>query len=417
MKKFFFTAVLTAASFNTGAVSLTPEQQLGEVLYKDKNLSLNRNQSCESCHALKPSISATKSVNGLVPGFVDTVNVVNGTAVSVGSVQGESGTLNSPSVAYAAFSPKFRYDTPKGEYIGGQFWNGRAADLIQQAQEPFLNPAEMAMTDELSVIERLRGNSQYANQFKQLYNVNINDSRDVQRAYRSLAQAISAFETSGVFNKFNSKFDYSLAGATNLSAIEQQGFNLFKGKAKCAVCHKIDVTVDNNGTKRPPLFTYFGYENNGLPRNVNIPNNPIPDLGLGGRPDIALNSEIGKHKMKTLRNVELTPPYGHNGVFKTLEEVVHFYNTRDVLPRATNNNSVGFGKTAWAAPEVTDNLNTTQMGNLRLNANEEKAVVTFLKTLTDDYPIWGKDASIPVGTPSPFNVKASLPSPSAMRPR
>lgn len=117
--KNFFTAVLTAASFNTGAVSLTPEQQLGEVLYKDKNLSLNRNQSCESCHALKPSISATQSVNWLVPGFVDTVNVVNGTAVPVGSVQGESGTLNSPSVAYAAFSPKFRYDTPKGEYIGG----------------------------------------------------------------------------------------------------------------------------------------------------------------------------------------------------------------------------------------------------------------------------------------------------------
>lgn len=79
----------------------------------------------------------------------------------------------------------------------------------------------MAMTDELSVIERLRGNSQYANQFKQLYNVNINDSLDVQRAYRSLAQAISAFETSEVFNKFNSKFDYSLAGATKLSAIEQ----------------------------------------------------------------------------------------------------------------------------------------------------------------------------------------------------
>lgn len=415
MNRLFFGVAFTALSFNAFAVPLTAEQQLGEALYKDKNLSLNRNQSCESCHALTPSISSATNVKGIVPSFADVKNIVNGSAVSAGSVQGDTGTLNAPSVAYAAFSPRFRFDAVRKEYVGGQFWNGRATDLIEQAQKPFLNPVEMAMIDAAAVVERLRENPQYVEQFQTLYNSNIknNSSDNIQRTYNNLAKAIAAFESSGVFNKFNSKFDYYLTGKTQLTAIEQQGFNLFKGKAKCAACHKIDVVKDSNGVARPPMLTTFAYRNNGLPRNVNIPNNPEPDLGLGGRADIALNSEIGKHKVQTLRNIELTPPYGHNGVFKTLEEVVHFYNTRDVLQRVTNNNSLGFGKTGWSAPEVIDNLNTAQVGRLRLNAGEESAVVAFLKTLTDDYPTWGHDVKVPIGTASPFNVSPNLAPPPA----
>jgi cytochrome c peroxidase len=413
MKRLFFSIAFTALSFNAFAVSLTAEQQLGEALYKDKNLSINGNQSCESCHALTPSISSTTNVNGLVPSFADIKNIVTGSAVSTGSVIGDTGTLNAPSVAYAAFSPRFRFDTVRKEYIGGQFWNGRATDLIEQAKKPFLNPIEMGMIDELAVVERLRENQQYADQFQTLYNLNINNnnSDNIQRIYNNLAKAIASFESSGVFNKFNSKFDYYLAGKTQLTQTELKGFNLFKGKAKCAACHKIDVVIDNHGVTRPPMLTTFTYKNNGLPRNVNIPNNPEPDLGLGGRADIALNSEnseMGKHKVQTLRNIELTPPYGHNGVFKTLEEIVHFYNTRDVLQRVNDNNSLGFGTTGWSAPEVIDNLNTAQIGNLRLNANEESAVVAFLKTLTDDYPTWGNDKNIPIGTESPFSIDPNL---------
>ncbi len=198
MKKLFFTVALSALSFNSIAVSLTPEQQLGESLYKDKNLSFNRNQSCETCHSLTPANSIANNVQGIVPSFADTVNIITGTAVSTGSLAGVTGTLNAPSIAYTAFSPKFRFDNVRNVYIGGQFWNGRAADLIEQAQKPILNPAEMAMIDELAVIERLRENSQYIDAFQQLYNVNINssDSRDVQRAYHSLAQSIAAFEAS-----------------------------------------------------------------------------------------------------------------------------------------------------------------------------------------------------------------------------
>jgi cytochrome c peroxidase len=407
MNRLFFSVAFTALSFNAFA-ALTAEQQLGETLYKDKNLSFNRNQSCESCHALTPSITSSTNVKGLVPSFADVKNIVDGSAVSAGSISGDTGTLNAPSVAYAAFSPRFRFDAVRNEYVGGQFWNGRATDLIEQAKKPFLNPVEMAMIDELAVVERLRENPQYVEQFQSLYNFNINNSNNTQRTYNALARAIASFESSAIFNKFNSKFDYYLTGKTQLTALEQQGFNLFKGKAKCAACHKIDVVTDANGVARPPMLTTFAYRNNGLPRNVNIPNNPEPDLGLGGRTDIALNSEIGKHKVQTLRNIELTPPYGHNGVFKTLEEVVHFYNTRDVLQRVADNNSPGFGKTGWSAPEVIDNLNTAQVGSLRLNAGEESAVVAFLKTLTDDYPTWGRDTNVPVGTASPFNISPNL---------
>lgn len=403
MKKAFFN-ILISFSFSCSAfaVTLTPEQQLGEILYKDKNLSLNRNQSCETCHSLIP----TKQ--GLAPSFVDITNVKKGTAVSTGSIESKTGVLNSPTIAYAGFSPEFHFDETEELYIGGQFWNGRAKDLIEQAKQPLVNPVEMAMPDELSVVNRLQENSLYVDKFKQLYKVNLTDTseKSVTKIYHRLAQAISAFEQSAVFNKFNSKFDYALFGKTQLSALEKKGLVLFQGKAKCSACHTIDITVDEHGNMIPPVFSDFSYDNLGLPRNVNISKNPEPDLGLGGRTDIENPAaELGKHKVMTLRNIALTAPYGHNGVFKTLEQTVHFYNTRDTLKKVANNNSPEFGKTAWAEAEIAENVNTEELGNLELTASEEKAIVAFLKTLTDDYPLWGKDAKVPVGTSSPFDFK------------
>ena len=158
---------------------------------------------------------------------------------------------------------------------------------------------------------------------------------------------------------------------------------LFNGKAKCANCHVA------------PNFTDFTYDNLGVPRN---PSNPFyyepawnpagaawVDTGLGGFLKAAGYSETvymaewGKHKVPTLRNVDLRPTrnfvkaYSHNGYFKSLEEIVHFYNTRDVS---------GAG---WPLPEVADNINTAEMGNLGLNHGEELAIVAFLSTLSDGY--------------------------------
>ena len=97
---------------------LTNEQKLGKLLFEDKNLSLNRNQSCASCHSLNP-VPNQSTVFNLVPGFVDPENIKNRTPVSLGSTPGASGTLNAPSVGYAAFSPLFHWDEEESLYVGG----------------------------------------------------------------------------------------------------------------------------------------------------------------------------------------------------------------------------------------------------------------------------------------------------------
>jgi cytochrome c peroxidase len=144
-----------------------------------------------------------------------------------------------------------------------------------------------------------------------------------------------------------------------------------------------------------PLFTDYSYDNLGVPKNLQNPFYNEPDwnpdginwidAGLGGylkssgQDETTYSREWGKQKVPTLRNVDKRPykrfvkAYGHNGYFKSLEEIVHFYNTRDV-PGA-----------GWPAPEVAENVNTTELGNLGLSHGDEHAIVKFLKTLSDGY--------------------------------
>jgi len=391
--------------------SFSNEQLLGQLLFEDQELSLHRNQSCASCHSLQPSAGRYR-INRQVPGFVDPVNVRKGTAVSVGSVEGAQGSLNAPSAGYAAFSPPFHWDNAEGLYVGGQFWSGRASTLVEQAKKPFLNPVEMAMPSEWSVVQRILRQASYQPLFQDVYGIDLNaiTKNQSEKVFKLVAQAISAFEKSPALNKFNSKFDYVLAGKTTFTPLESKGFELFnrEDKGNCAACHISAATQNEQGQIVPPLFTDFTYDNIGLPRNVKIPNNPEPDLGLGGREDIVKADpeglELGKHKVMTLRNIALTAPYGHNGVMATLEEIVHFYNARDTLGMVFNNQDRRFARTGWPAPEVLDNVNHDELGNLGLSFAEEKAIVTFLKTLTDDYPVWGHDRNVPPGTPAPFQV-------------
>jgi len=119
------------------------------------------------------------------------------------------------------------------------------------------------------------------------------------------------------------------------------------------------------------VFTDVTYENIGVPRTTSIHGNPTPDIGLSATTGDA--GDDGKHKVMSLRNIELTAPYGHNGYFRTLAHIVHFYNTRDVVSEG------------WAAPEVSATVNTSELGNLGLNHEEEHAIVAFLKTLTDGF--------------------------------
>lgn len=400
---------------STGPLPLTPEQALGRRLYLDVNLSLQRNQSCATCHGLDPVAMLPAT------GFVDTVNVATGSAVSTGSLPGRAGRLNTPSAGYAGFNPRFHWDPKEQHYVGGQFWNGRATDLAEQAKQPLLNPVEMAMPSPWAVVTRLAQDPEYVRGFRQVYGIDLTKLPKNERApatakppaavvaaYDRLGQAIAAFERSPVFNRFTSKFDFFLAGKTGLTALEREGLKLFEGeKSKCADCHPSKPERTADGALRPPLFTDFTYDNLGVPRNINIPGNPPPDPGLAGHPQLtgkpAAAAQLGKHKVMGLRNIAVTPPYGHNGVFRTLDEIVHFYNTRDTKPGVCrDNNDPGFGKSCWPKPEIADNLNVEELGNLKLSAAEEAALVAFMKTLTDGYPDWGKDPNVPPGTPSPF---------------
>ncbi len=405
--------------------ALDEEQKLGQALYLDRNLSLNGNQSCADCHSLNPSNDPHAGKSLPAAGFVDPRNVATGSPVSEGSVAGRFGSLNAPSAGYAAFSPFFHWNSADGLYVGGQFWNGRADTLAEQAGVPFLNPVEMAMPNRWSVVSRLKGRGDYVKAFKAVFGVDLTrisayDPKTpdapappgVAEAYESMTRAIAAFEKSRVFNRFDSKYDFHLAGRTELSPQEHLGLTLFTDKGKCSACHVSTPGVAPDGSVLPPLFTDFTYDNLGLPRNVNIPGNPEPDKGLGGRADIAARgsggNELGKHKVMTLRNIELTAPYGHNGVFATLEQITHFYNTRDLLDRVADNRDAGFGVKGWPAPEVAENVNREELGNLGLTGEEEAALVAFMRTLTDGYPQWGKDPKVPPGTPSPF-AKMPLP--------
>lgn len=370
---------------------------LGKKLYFDVNLSANNNQSCATCH--------NPSAGGFIDDRPSVLTLVDAgwdekvpPPVSQGSHLDLFGGRNTSSAAYAAFSPAFRFDEVAGLYVGGQFWDGREMGLAGQAAGPFRNPVEMAMLDKKAVVLKLKNDSEYVSLFNQAYEtedsvpfdlsaVDTLTNQGALEAYDLMAKAIGEFEKTRLFNKFNSKYDYFLDGKETLTADEEKGRKLFVKQGKCALCHISQVSIAPDGGTMPPLFTDFTYDNLGLPRNGFITLlttdqvDPKPDLGLGGVLKDSLQD--GKFKVMTLRNIEITAPYGHNGVFQTLEQIVHFYNTRDVLPPCTDTMDPGFGVSCWPAPEVPVNVNVAELGNLHLTAEQERQIVAFLKTLTD----------------------------------
>lgn len=351
--------------------------ELGHMLYNDLNISAERNTGCVTCHARSAGFADPRSAADPV-----------GMPVSPGSVPGKFGTRNAQTSAYATFSPPFHWSEPDDSYVGGQFWDGRDESLADQAIGPPLNPLEMAMPDKKAVLERLAENPVYMEAFRRIYGVDLTWD-EIDWVYPKYGLAIAAFEPTDAFAEFNSKFDYYVAGQVDLTEQEKLGLELFNGKGKCADCHPSEPPENYPFA----LFTDFTYDNLGIPVNPRIAelhgvDKLPPDLGLGGRSDIAAKhpdgSQNGKFKVPTLRNIELTAPYGHNGVFATLEQIVHFYNTRDTLGQVPDATDPGFGITGWPAPEVPENVNEEELGNLGLTAEEEAAIVAFMKTLTDD---------------------------------
>jgi cytochrome c peroxidase len=379
-------AILLLAAAVAAQSSLTPEQELGKAIFFDQDLSLNYNQSCAACHGPEAGWTGPESFTN-----------AHG-AVYEGSIPGAFGDRKPPSAAYATQSP-ILYMDKKGTFVGGNFWDGRATGEMlgspsaEQAKGPFLNPKEQALPSADELVARVCAAS-YGDLFREVWGDAACDPANVAAAYDDIGLSIAAYEGSTEVNAFSSKFDYSLMSKTTLSKQEREGFALFMGKGKCKLCHI--------PTGKEALFTDYTFDNLGIPKN---PENPatiadptFADPGLGGflatRADYApyAAANWGKFKVPTLRNVGLGLPgivkaYGHNGYFKTLEGIVHFYNTRDVLDTCPGDytEAEALAANCWPAPEVSDNLNTAELGNLGLSPAEEAAIVAFMKTLSDGY--------------------------------
>jgi len=361
--------VLALAAATANAQPLTLMEDLGQKLFFDTNLSEPAGQACASCH--DPAFGFSEPDGGL--------------PVSEGVIPGRFGTRNSPSASYAALFPLF---TLKGGIMGGQFWDGRAADLTEQAKGPFLNPVEMNNATRAQVLEKVCAGT-YAALFQDVCGPAACPAANVDAVYHCMASAIAAFESTPLFLPFDSKFDLVRAGLAQLTPQEAEGWALFTGRGKCAHCH-----IAKAGGGAPVVFTDAKFHNLGVPSNSEFPFTLLPagfvDLGLGGRPDIADPRLYGKFKTPHVRTVPLTPPYMHNGVLKTLKQVVRFYNTRDVLAPCDpllGSLDPNFGISCWPPPEFAPTMDGSFLGDLGLTPAEEDAIVAFMATLTDGYTL------------------------------
>jgi cytochrome c peroxidase len=351
------------AAIGCGSPAPMTEQELGRALFFDPALSEPAGQSCADCHAAELAFSDPEDER-----------------TSAGIVPGRVGFRNSQTAMYASYAPPLRRDPAGQRYTGGLFWDGRADTLEAQAALPLLNPLEMNNPSKAHVVEKVRRSS-YARGFRDVYGPDA--LADVDAAFAHVTRALAAFERTPPFAPFSSRYDRYLAGTGTLSPQELRGRAVFEDPARgdCASCHPSRPGPDG----RPPLFTDFSYGNLGIPRwhngmflvlppALNPDGERFIDRGLGktaGDP-----RQDGKFRVPTLRNVAITFPYGHNGYFRTLREMLEFLNARHVEPcgRAA--------EPSCTAPEVPANVEPW-VGRLGLGRAELDDLAAFLETLTD----------------------------------
>jgi cytochrome c peroxidase len=448
-------------------VPLTPVEQLGKDIAFDHTLSDPPGYACFTCHTPQTGftgpISEINAFMGPYPG------VVPG---RFGHRKPQSYAMT----AFSPIGPYF--DKNLGVYIGGTFWDGRTPDEAHQAREPFLDPDEMANIPGNGIYPPKAGgysplvvkkvqSRPYTPLFKQVYGPDVFTKYTVPQLYTIITDAIAAYEASAEVNPFSSKYDASKYGTPpqnlyTLSASEERGRILYGvgpnpthdptfGQAQCFQCHSsANLQIVQAETEGKETFTMFCYANIGVPKNPNNPfyeetdpttnphgYNPLGtkfiDWGMGLNPNPAPDGTRfyfktpgdrvqfrGLFKTPSVRNVDMRPSptfvksFMHNGVHKSLQEVVHFYNTRNIAVNA-NGQQVAFDLTKgppvgytplWPAPEVLDNVQNVkgytpaqaiahgttlvtaangQVGNLGLTASQEADLVNFMKILTDGY--------------------------------
>jgi cytochrome c peroxidase len=277
---------------------------LGKLLFFDPILSKDRSISCASCHI--PQFA-----------FADTL------ATSIG-VHGQIGVRNTPSSMNLNLQNTF-------------FWDGRANTIEEQALGPIENPIEMNLPIAKAII-RLQKSKTYKTYFQKIFNASPSKE--------NLAQAIAAFERS--LETSDTPFDNWKLNDDEAAISDEAklGFALFNGKAKCVQCH---FGAD---------FTTNDFRNIGLFNGKNL--NDSGRSVISGK-----KADLGKFKVGSLRNIAVTAPDMHNGKFKTLDEVINFYDDPGkIVPDAINRDSL-------------------LLKPLGLTTSEKKALKAFLLALTD----------------------------------
>ena len=414
---------------------------LGKAMLYDKELSVNRNEACNFCHMPETGftgpISELNRTTGSYPGSVRT-------RYSDRKPQTHSYAPLSPVLHYNPGQD----DLVGGNFWDMRATGRRLGNpAAEQAEGPPTNPVEMGLPDIACAVYRA-SQRPYRDLFQKVWGAQAfaiawpndveqvcsrpgpppaNDPKPVHLSdadrgraaatFDQMAQSMAGYEASAEVTPFTSKFDAVMAGKVQFTPDEQAGYALFRGKANCNSCHR------DGGPGEDPLFTDFTASNIGTPANPRLPYyvedkpdalgyaaNPAGrsfiDGGVGNFlvkghllsepsvPDarwlpLALKNN-GRFQVPTLRNVDKRPDpgfvkaYGHNGYFKSLKAIVHFYNTRDVLPHCQADDP-GEGVTCWPAPESTANMNTKTVGRLGLSDAEENQLVSFMQTLTDGF--------------------------------
>jgi cytochrome c peroxidase len=298
--------IVTSCKNSTEDTFFVTESELGEALFFETILSRDSSVSCASCH--KPEFA-----------FADNVAFSEG-------VYHQKGSRNTPSAMN---------QTNRNLY----FWDGRAETLEEQALGPIANPAEMDLPISIAV-RRLLKNKTYTNSFIAVYGKLPN--------HNLLAQAIAAYEKTLETN--NSAFDkyMNVTDTTLFSESAKRGLNLFNGKAKCFDCH---FGVDFTGNDQfKNIGLYDGKQLNDKGRFL-----------ISGK-----EKDIGAFKIPGLRNIAQTAPYMHNGMFKTLTDVIEHYNNPETFVK----NSI--------------NRDSTMNKPLNLSKTEKKDLENFMLSLSDE---------------------------------
>ncbi|MBS0235328.1 MAG: methylamine utilization protein MauG [Proteobacteria bacterium] len=350
------------------AEPLRTSADLGRALFGDRNLSLSRKKNCISCHSPELAFTDPRAL-GDVQG-----------AVSRGGDGHSLGDRNSPTLGYAMMTPPFHIAAEEGA-VGGMFWDGRARTMADQVRDPLLNPIEMGMPDEESVVARLRENADYRAAFPAIFGAGV--LADTPKAFGALQKAVAAYLHTADFAPFDSKYDRSLRGEVALSQNEARGRDLFFGTegAGCSRCHSSAGIAG----LRDNAFTNFRYFNLGVPKNtavrrLNGSDTQRVDNGLGQNPAANNASFDGAFKVPTLRNVAVTAPYMHNGAFQELRTAILFHLRFSDLSGAKINPETG---ASWRSPEVDVNVATADLEFPRLSGSDVDAIIAFLNTLTD----------------------------------